>query len=116
LKGAILQKDALTSYKSITIIDRKTFSQAVLPPGIILKCIIRRNNSFINLISPEFDLYLSNGHDYVLTAKRYPLNDRELFKFSTDPNSFSESTLLGIMHANENHNIYWLLDQPHRIS
>jgi hypothetical protein len=32
-----------------------------------------------------------------------------------DPVKFTDQNLLSILHANTNHNIYWLLDLPKRI-
>ena len=69
----------------------------------------------MNIISPEYDLYLANGLQHIMSAKKYPMRNRELFKFSTDPVKFTEPHLLSIMHANVHHTIYWLLDQPKRI-
>lgn len=100
---------------SITITDKKLFCISKLPSGIALQCIIKRSSSILNLMSPEYDLYLCNGLKHILSAKRYPLRNRELFKFSVDPLKFSEGNQLAIMHANTNHNIYWLLDRPRRL-
>lgn len=69
----------------------------------------------MNLISPEYDLYLANGLKHILSAKKYPMRNRELFKFSTDPVKFSDQSLISVMHANSSHNIYWMLDPPKRI-
>lgn len=66
-------------------------------------------------MSPEFDLYLANGLKHILSAKKYPLRNRELFKFSVNPLRFDIENQIAAMHANVNHNIYWVLDQPRRI-
>lgn len=68
------------------------------------------------MLSPEYDLYLANGLKHIVSAKKYPMRNRELFKFSTDPVNFMDSSLLAVMHANINHNIYWLLDLPKKIN
>ena len=44
------------------------------------------------------------------------MRNRELFKFSTDPVNFMGSSLLAVMHANINHNMYWLLDLPKKLN
>jgi len=92
------------------------FSISKLPSGIVLRCIIKRTSSFLNMLSPEYDLYLANGLKHIVSAKKYPMRNRELFKFSTDPVNFMDSSLLAVMHANINHNIYWLLDLPKKIN
>jgi hypothetical protein len=99
----------------INIVDKQVFSISKLPSGIILRCIIKRTNNFLNMLSPEYDLYLANGLKHILSAKKYPLRNRELFKFSTNPIRFSEPNLLSIMHANVNHNVYWMLNLPKKI-
>jgi hypothetical protein len=115
LKGVKIGKESNSKIVSITITDKKVFSISKLPSGIILQCIIKRTSSILNLMSPEFDLYLANGLKHILSAKKYPLRNRELFKFSVDPLKFNEANQLAVMHANVNHNIYWVLDQPRRI-
>lgn len=100
---------------SIKIVDKRLFAISRLPSGIILRCLIKRSNSFMNLISPEYDLYLANGLKHILSTKKYPMRNRELFKFSTDPVKFSDQHLLSVMHANSTHNVYWMLDLPKRV-
>jgi hypothetical protein len=92
------------------------FSISKLPSGIILRCKIKRTTSFFNILSPEYDLYLANGLKHIVSAKKYPMRNRELFKFSTDPVNFMDSSLIAVMHANINHNIYWLLDLPKKLN
>lgn len=43
------------------------------------------------------------------------MRNRQLYKFSNDPVNFNDANLLSVMHANTNHNIYWLLDLPKKI-
>lgn len=86
-----------------------------MPSGIILRCILKRTNSFVNFLSPEYDLYLANGLKHILSAKKYPMRNRELFKFSTDPVNFNDENLISVLNANTNHYIYWLLDMPRKI-
>lgn len=97
---------------SINIVDKPLFSMSRLPSGVVLRCIIKRSSSFLNLLSPEYDLYLANGLKHIVSAKKFPMRNRELFKFSTDPYNYADSNILGVMHTNPNHNIYWLLDLP----
>lgn len=55
---------------SINIVNKKELAESALPPGIILKCIIRRSSSFI---SPEFDIYLQNGLKHILSSQKFSL-------------------------------------------
>ena len=73
---------------SVTITDKRTFNISKLPSGIILKCIIKRTSSILSLMSPEFDLYIANGLKHIVSAKKYPLRNRELFRFSINPLKF----------------------------
>lgn len=41
----------------------------MFPSGIILKCIIKKTGSILNLVCPDFDLYLANGLKHVLAPK-----------------------------------------------
>lgn len=61
---------------SITIVDKRLFAISRLPSGIILRCIIKRSSSFLNMLSPEYDLYLANGLKHILSAKKYPMRNR----------------------------------------
>lgn len=36
----------------INIVDKQVFSISKLPSGIILRCIIKRTNNFLNMLSP----------------------------------------------------------------
>ena len=110
IKGVELEKKG--EVVDLTITDKKVFNISKLPSGIILQCILKRTSS---LLTSEFDLYLTNGLRHVVSAKKYPFRNRELFKFSMDPVRWDDKNTLAIMHANANHNIYWLLDPPRRI-
>jgi len=76
LKGVEVEPKKQDSGVSITIVDKKVFSMCKLPSGIVLRCIIKRTSSFLNMLSPEYDLYLANGLKHIISAKKYPMRNR----------------------------------------
>lgn len=57
----------------IKITNKLELVMSRLPPGIILKCIIRRPSDIFN---PEFDFYINNGMKHIISAKKYSFSKK----------------------------------------
>jgi hypothetical protein len=58
LKGVKIHSNPLNEDVQVEIIDKDLFVSSKIPPGVILKCKLKRSSGFFNLMSPEYDLYL----------------------------------------------------------
>lgn len=95
----------------IKITNKKELVLSRLPPGIILKCIIRRSSDIFN---PEFDFYLNNGLKHIISAKKYSLAKKEIFKLSLELGKYRDGDIIGSIMANTVHNTYWIYKQETR--
>jgi hypothetical protein len=86
------------------------FVSSKIPPGIILKCKLKRSKGFFSLMNPEFDLYLENGLKHLISARKNLFRNRELFYLSTQVSNFDRP--VRTLMANVLHNTYWLVDAP----
>lgn len=89
----------------IKITNKEQLVLSRLPPGIILKCIIRRSTDIFN---PEFDFYLNNGLKHMISAKKYSLAKKEIFKMSLELGKYRDRDIIGCIMANTAHNVYWM--------
>ena len=76
IKGLKLEVDPDSQEVNIEIVNKMELAMSPLPPGVMLKCTIRRSKNFLNLINPEFDLHITNGFKHMISAKKFSLKTR----------------------------------------
>lgn len=67
------------------------------------------------MINPQFDMYITNGFKHMISAKRYSMKNRELFKFSLDIGKYEAQECIARMNANLLHNEYWIVGRDQDI-
>lgn len=81
MPGLYIEDSKYLASAKLIISGKKKLVTSPIPPGIIISAFIVKESGLAKLFSPEFNLYLSNGKEHLLSAKNYPLS-KEVFRVS----------------------------------
>jgi tubby-related protein 1 len=90
------------SIQMSSIQNRRLFLVSPVPKGMVAQCIIKRDKSWFSRFFPHYDLYLSDGNKYLMSAKRRTANTTSNYLISADKNDMEvkSQNYLGKVRSN----------------